>query len=461
MAELAPSALLTTELVTGLPPEARAVLPYLAEVWLRPEQRAEVDGLRELGFLGGRGWGKTFAAANAIYQIVRRDGPIHFGVMAPTEEVAKSVPFQALIEASPIWDRPEQRGDRLIWPNGSTARLFTAREGGLTRGQNYHLFWFTELVMFPAKTMVDTWAVAAATTRKGLSLLIWDSTSRGTHALIAEREKAARRNPDECRIIRGSSFQNPQLPIKFLRDLCASFDGQRLREEAFGETFDREAGALWGAEEIAERRVAARDVPALAIKLLAHDPALSDRDEADETGLVGGGIASDGTVYILRDDSGRIRDWGETIADAHQYDGYAGAVSETNRGGDMALQVLNAICGARKIRLAVLKPHEAFKPWMREVLQLKLLNTTRSKLTRGEGARAYGNVRHAGTFAELEHELTTYDGTGKSPNRFDAFGYLVAELAGLKREAKAPPAPQNGYGTLVSAMRGTGARRAI
>jgi phage terminase large subunit-like protein len=192
---------------------------------------------------------------------------------------------------------------------------------------------------------------------------------------------------------------------------------------------------------------------------------LSSEEGADETGLVGGGIGDDGWVYITEDESGSNdpTEWAKTIVDACVYSDFAGVVTETNRGGKMARMVLTAECQNRtpKVRVQLVPDDKPFAPRIPGVLQLKEINTKNSKTVRGEGARVFGNVHHVGTFAELEEELTTYDGTGQSPNRFDAFNYLVNELAGLSKEAKAPPPPQKGYGALVDAMRGTGTRRAI
>jgi phage terminase large subunit-like protein len=463
MSALTPAALLTPDFVAALPPEARAVLPYLADVWLRPEQRVDWHGKREIGFLAGRGWGKTFAAANVLVEMIAELGPIMIGLMAPTEEIAKSVQFAALVEVSPIWFKPETKGDRLIWPNGATARMFTAQEGERTRGGNFHAFWGTELLGWPAKHRREAWAIAAAATRKGAELMLWDTTAKGTNDLIQERLDAAKRDPATHVVMRGSSAQNPLLSRKFLRDLLSKFTGQRLREEAFGEIFDRASGALWGLDDIAERRVSPRDVPALTIKLWAHDPAFSDDRAADEVGLVGAGRAANGTVYILEDASGPYsRGWAATIVDGYLFDDYAGVVTETNRGGHASLEVLIAECKTRRpaLDVKIVPRDKGFERRIPGTLQVKEVQAAASKMVRGEGARVYGNVRHAGMFAELEEQLTTYDGTGRSPGRFDAFNYAVNELADLSRVVAAPAPPPPGYGAMIDLLR-TPSRRSI
>jgi phage terminase large subunit-like protein len=44
-----------------------------------------------------------------------------------------------------------------------------------------------------------------------------------------------------------------------------------------------------------------------------------------------------------------------------------------------------------------------------------------------------GRIHHVGAFAELEDQMVSYDGSGKSPDRMDALVWALAELFPLKR----------------------------
>ncbi len=69
------------------------------------------------------------------------------------------------------------------------------------------------------------------------------------------------------------------------------------------------------------------------------------------------------------------------------------------------------------------------------------VHTPMGKLTRAEGPAAEtkaGRVHVVGRLPELELELCTFDGTGPSPNRYDAAVYGVIETARL--EVKEAPA---------------------
>jgi phage terminase large subunit-like protein len=44
-----------------------------------------------------------------------------------------------------------------------------------------------------------------------------------------------------------------------------------------------------------------------------------------------------------------------------------------------------------------------------------------------------GRIHHAGAFAELEDQMVSYDGSGKSPDRMDALVWALANLFPVKR----------------------------
>ena len=62
---------------------------------------------------------------------------------------------------------------------------------------------------------------------------------------------------------------------------------------------------------------------------------------------------------------------------------------------------------------------------------VRLVHATRGKMTRAEPVAAsyeQHKIAHVGTFADLEDELCSYDGTGSSPNRLDALVWACTEL---------------------------------
>ena len=130
------------------------------------------------------------------------------------------------------------------------------------------------------------------------------------------------------------------------------------------------------------------------------------------------GIADDGTIYVLADDSASgltpqgwalraIALWRRLAADA--------LVAEVNFGGDMVRAVIAA--ADRSV----------------PVMQVR---ATRGKRTRAEPvAQLYeqGRVRHVGAFPALEDEMADFglDGlsAGRSPDRLDALVWAVTALS--------------------------------
>jgi hypothetical protein len=80
---------------------------------------------------------------------------------------------------------------------------------------------------------------------------------------------------------------------------------------------------------------------------------------------------------------------------------------------------------------------DALPPYTPGVIYFKSLTARADKLARA-GAPASetqaGRVHMVGRHTDLENELVTYDGDGRSPNRYDAFVYCVIELRELWRE---------------------------
>ena len=127
---------------------------------------------------------------------------------------------------------------------------------------------------------------------------------------------------------------------------------------------------------------------------------------------------ADGTAYVLGDYSAAgltAAGWAGRVAEAYAHFQADAVVAEANQGGDMVKQVL----------LDAL-PNAA----------VKLVHATRDKRTRATPAAALyeqGRVRHVGAFPELEDQMCSYDGSGKSPDRMDALVWALAHLFPAKR----------------------------
>jgi len=249
--------------------------------------------------------------------------------------------------------------------------------------------------------------------------LFHDHVDPDSRAPIADRESFAR-----FRINPGDNAQN--LPPEYMAELRRL--PERLQKRFLrGEWGEAVPGAFWTEEMLDKSRVT--DYPDLIRLVVAIDPSGAGEDEDagnDEIGIMAGGLGTDGRGYLLEDLTVKAPPeiWGKVATDA--YDRHAGdlIVGETNFGGDMVRFVVQAA-----------KPGVPFKK----------ITASRGKAVRAEPIsvlHAQEKIKLVGYFPELEDELYGFSKAGyagtKSPNRADAFVWLMSELfPGIARvEAK-------------------------
>lgn len=147
--------------------------------------------------------------------------------------------------------------------------------------------------------------------------------------------------------------------------------------------------------------------------IVAVDPAGSNGNNSDSTGICVVGLGMDGCAYILEDASikGTPEQWAKKVEEL--YDSYSAdlVVAEKNYGGQMVEHTIRTY---------------------RRNMPVKMVSATRGKLIRAEPvAMAYhqGKVFHTDSFKELESQMCAYkEGTKKSPDRMDALVWGVSEI---------------------------------
>lgn len=228
---------------------------------------------------------------------------------------------------------------------------------------------------------------------------------------------------------RGTMDDNPHVAEIVKAELREMYAGTRLEaQELQGMLLGDVEGALWSESLIADGRVSPDQVPRLGRIVVGVDPAFSQRESADEAGVIVVGMAATATAggrrhaYVIDDKSCRgFAAWPRAAVAAYHEHGASWVVPETNLGGeDFIVRTLHGIDPT--VRLA---PKSAQAP-------------------KGVRAEPYalmydrGMVHHVGTFPALEAELTSWapDTGMASPNRLDA---LVHALASLYPEMSARP----------------------
>lgn len=183
-------------------------------------------------------------------------------------------------------------------------------------------------------------------------------------------------------------------------------------------------GALWNSELVQAMRVHAIPEEVLYVKgAVGVDPAATHGERADETGIVGCILGNDGLAYIVADESGRLppERWARKAHDVAKLVKARDVTPESNNGGEMIRATFRA-AGIASEELAV-----------------QLTPSSKSKMIRAEPIAALcaeGRIKIVGTFPQLEQEMCSYTGIGKSPNRLDA---LVIGLTYLCEAMLAEP----------------------
>ena len=162
----------------------------------------------------------------------------------------------------------------------------------------------------------------------------------------------ANRKDGSVVITRGSTFDNAaNLAPSALMELQARYNGTRLgRQELYGEILDDVEGALWTHGVIDRNKVDKQ--PPLSRIVISIDPAVTNNEKSDETGIVVVGSASDGNGYVLGDYSfkGSPLQWATKaveLFDAYKADA---VLVEVNQGGDMVSAVLKQVRSTLPIR---------------------------------------------------------------------------------------------------------------
>lgn len=174
-------------------------------------------------------------------------------------------------------------------------------------------------------------------------------------------------------------------------------------------------GALWNYDLINTYKKKAPDVYDRVV--IGVDPSGDDgKDDSDSDaiGIMVGARCADGHYYIIADNTmkGSPLQWATQSVKAYELHKADVIVGEKNYGGAMVEHTIRSI-GNERVRY-------------------KSVTASRGKLLRAEPIVALyeqGLVHHIGDFDELEEELCTYDGKGKSPNRLDALVWVLTELS--------------------------------
>lgn len=362
-------------------------------------------------FRGGRGAGKTRAGAEWIADGVRRGRMRRIGLVGATFQDARSVMIEGVsgLKTASEGAAFEPSNRRVLWPNGAVADVISAEEPDYVRGHQFDAVWADELCKWQEPQAALDMIEMALRLGEDPRMLI-TTTPRNIPAFRALHER-----PDVAETLAATADNQGNLAPGFLAGLQLRFAGTRLgRQELDAELIEDNDRAAWRREWIERNRL--RVAPELVRLVIAVDPPASVA--GDECGIIAAGLCEKGDGYILADYSmGGLTaaGWAARVADAYEHFQADTIVAEANQGGDMVRQVLVDVLPNVPVRL---------------------VHATRDKHTRAMPSAALyeqNRIHHVGAFAELEDQMVTFDGTGKSPDRLDALVWGLHHLFPVKR----------------------------
>jgi phage terminase large subunit-like protein len=390
----------------------------LADDWIakaRPSQLPPPGDWSIWLLLAGRGFGKTRAGVGWVRsQYLAGVGRI--ALVAPTAADARDVIVEGpsgILATSPNHDRPtyEPSKRRLTWNNGATATTYSADEPERLRGPEHGAAYCDELAAWRDPT---AWDMLMFGLRIGKNPQCCVTTTPKPTKLI--RELVARDGKD-VRLTRGRTSDNQaNLSPVFLSQIVGRYAGTRLgRQELDGELLEDVQGALWKRDWIDRDRLSV--APDLRRIIVAVDPAVSNNENSDETGIIVAGVDDAGHGYLLEDRSGSFTPdgWAKEAISAYQHWKGDRIVAEVNQGGAMVENTLRTIDPGI--------PYTA-------------VHATRGKVLRAEPVSAFyeqRKIHHVGAFPELEDQLCAFTSDydrkkNGSPDRLDALVWALTEL---------------------------------
>lgn len=444
-----------------------------ANVWARPKQHAPLGDWQSWGYLAGRGNGKTKGISHWINDEVEAGRAPLICLIAQDEDSSIKLhvtgPSGLLATAKP-WFKPEWHASdlELVWPNGAKAYVRTPEVPRKIRGLEYHLAWMSEIQSWPTVTREEAYMNVLISTRLGLARIVWDATAARRHPLLKKLITNAEVDPAHHVLVAGSTYENVlNLGRGYIEKIEAAYGGtQQGEEELFGKMFDDSEGATAKAAWILRRPAPKHFVR----RVIGLDVAVTNRAGNDSTGIVEDGLGVDGHCYVLKDRSGKYGpdEWAKILLDMYVEDSCDCIVVETNKGGDLVVQVLRAAARERDLTVIVLAKEERPR-CVQGVVYVREVYARGEKADRARPVgTAYerGRISHVGEFVELENIITTWVPSPgeRSPDRLDAHVHAVTEILDLTLNKIDPKKAFEGISQLAAAIAGptaTATRRNI
>ena len=384
--------------------------------------------------MAGRGFGKTRTGAETVRAWVK-EGARYVNLLGATADDARDIMVEGesgILAVCPKAERPEyvKHASKLSWPNGATSLIFTADKPDRLRGKQHEKLWADELASW---RYLESWDQAKLGLRLGKNpQAVVTTTPRPLKALIELSKDAS------TVVTRGSTYDNQaNLAEGFFSTIIKQYEGTRMgRQELLAELLEDMPGALWTRANIDSLRKSPGALPDMRRIVVAIDPAITNTEGSDETGIIVAGEGIDGHGYVWGDDSGRYspQEWASKAVSRFLEDDADLIIAESNQGGDMVEQTIRTVNPS---------------------INVKQVHASRGKVTRAEPISALyeqGRIHHVGKLDTLEDQMCAFTSDfdrksqGYSPDRVDALVWALTELfPGITKKERPKKSIKNTY----------------
>ena len=272
-------------------------LTYEWQFWARPSQLPPCGAWRVWLLMAGRGFGKTRTGAEWVRHLAHAYPGCEIGLIGATFDDVRHVMVEGpsgVARISPCKEglRYYPSRHQIIWPNGSTARLFAADRPSQLRGPELHFIWADEIAKWRYRA---AWDNAMMALRKGDMPRALATTTPRPLSWLADLACA-----DDTVLVTGKSQENrANLAPGFMAAMQRSYGSSVLaRQELEGELLTELPDALWhrqALEAVTMMPPARRDFIRLVVGV---DPAIGG---ANETGIIVAGKDKSGHIWVLGD----------------------------------------------------------------------------------------------------------------------------------------------------------------
>lgn len=353
----------------------------------------------------------TYCGAPAVIDYAIEHPNARIGLIAPTFGMGRTNMIEGssgILQISPKGFKPtyNKSDGSLTWPNGATAKLFSAENGDRVRGENLHFLWADEFCFFKfTNGDDDVWKMAKMALRAGRDPKYIITTSPRPIKQIKELNELSKKPKSKVVFRTGTTFDNYALPQSYIDEVKLGEGTSLYNQEILGMILEENTNAIFVNENILriELDVSGEDyeeydkrlqklIEGMDSIVVGVDPNVVEDIESDETGIVVCGRKGD-KGYVFKDASrrGKISDIYKTVIDLYYEYRADCIVVETNNGGDF---IPNAIFN--------IDPH----------VVVEKVFASRGKRARAEPIGLLyerKKIYHVGIHRELEAQMTEYN----------------------------------------------------